>query len=884
MELMFKHLLYALMLCGFALVCDLVHAQDDQSGFISLDCGLPRDSVFSDPTTSINYISDAPFIDTGVSKSIEAQYIDTSGQVYAYVRSFPQGNRNCYRINITSGTEYLIRATFSYGNYDGLNKSPEFDLYLGPNFWNSVTLDSASDIRFEELIHTPTLNYIQVCLVNTGSGTPFISLLELRPLKNAPYGTSSSSLSLLYRRDVVSTNNQSSYSNIIDDVFDRLWDPYNDDVWTQLSTSRTIEANDYQVPTTVMSTASTPKNANASMNFSWEPLDKTSQYYVYMHFAELQQLKANQYRSFNITLNGELFYGPFVPEYLSTSTVYNPSALLPAENYSLSFLKTENSTLPPIINAIEIYTLKNFSQLETDEDDVVAIMNIKSTYGVEKNWEGDPCSPQEYIWEGLNCSSNGFDPRPRITSLNLSSSGLTGEITSYISNLVKLESLDLSNNSLTGSVPDFLSELPNLKVINLEKNKLNGSVPAELVERSRSGSLTLRVEENGNLCAAISCQGKKNNVPIPVIASVGGVLLLLLAAVAIYMGVKRGRKPNVVTTDAANNNQSDSFESKKRQFTYSEVLKITNNFQRILGKGGFGTVYHGYIDHTEVAVKMLSPSSAQGYREFQTEVKLLVRVHHRNLTSLFGYCNEGNNMALIYEYMPNGNLESHLLSDNCNAIVLSWKGRLQIATDASQGLEYLHNGCRPPIVHRDVKTTNILLAENFQAKLADIGLSRAFPTDEGTHMSTAVVGTPGYLDPEYHIKGRMNEKSDVYSFGVALLQIITSRPVISRAAPNNTHISQWVGFMLGIGDVKSIVDPRLRGDFEVNSARKVVELAMDCISATSTERPNMSEVVTRLKECLAAEVARKNESRVVGSTDSILYSVNVTTELNPSAR
>ncbi|KAK9923519.1 hypothetical protein M0R45_031933 [Rubus argutus] len=576
-------------------------------------------------------------------------------------------------------------------------------------------------------------------------------------------------------------------------------------------------------------------------------------------------------------------YGPVVPPYLSTTTVYTPSALLPAENYSFSILKTENSTLPLIINAIEIYKLKDFSLLEADENDVAAIMNIKSTYVVEKNWEGDPCAPQEFIWEGLSCSSNGFDP-PRIISLNLSSSGLTGEITSYISNLVTLQSLDLSNNNLTGSVPEFLSELQNLKVLNLEKNKLNGSVPAKLAERSRSGSLALSVGENGNLCSAISCEKKKSNVLIPLIASVGGVFILLLAAVATFMGLKRRRKPQVVTTGAGSTNLNDSFESKKRQFTYSEVLEITNNFQRILGKGGFGTVYHGYVDSTQVAVKLLSPSSAQGYKEFQTEVKLLMRVHHRNLTSLVGYCNEGTNMALIYDYMANGNLESHLLGDDSNPNILSWEGRMKIAMDAAQGLEYLHNGCRPPIVHRDVKTTNTLLAENFQAKLADFGLSRAFPTDEGTHMSTAVVGTPGYLDPGYHITGRLNEKSDVFSLGVALLQIITSRPVISRAAQASTHVSQWVSSMLGIGDVKSIVDPRLRGDFEVNSAWKAAELAMDCISEASTRRPNMSEVVMRLKECLAAELARKNESHVTGSTDAVLYSMNVTTKLNPSAR
>ncbi|XP_040369901.1 probable LRR receptor-like serine/threonine-protein kinase At1g51880 isoform X2 [Rosa chinensis] len=762
-----KHFPFAL-LSGFVLILSVL-AVDDQTGFISLDCGLPTNSSYSEPGSGIDYISDEPFIDTGVSKSIAPEYKATHQQQVAHVRSFPQWTRNCYRVNITSGTKYMIRATFVYGNYDGLNKLPKFDLHMGPSFWDSITLANAAASTIKEVIHIPSLDYIHVCLVNTGSGTPFISALELRPLKNTTYITKSGSLAVEYRLDVGSQSNQS----------------------------------------------------------------------------------------------------------------YSPAALT-GGNFTFSLFKTENSTLPPILNAMEYFRVIDFSQSETNQDDVVAITNIKSTYGVEKNWQGDPCGPQEYVWEGLNCS---LDDPPRITSLDLSSSGLTGEIASYISNLDMLQSLDLSNNSLTGSVPEFLTKLPNLKVLNLEKNKLNGSLPSMLIEKSTSGSLSLRVGENENLCAAISCKKKKNNVFIPIIAAVGGFAILFVASVVIFFSMRRKRK-QVGTAVADSNIQMDSlenFESKKRQFTYSEVLTITNNFQTILGKGGFGPVYHGYVDDTQVAVKVLSPSSVQGYQQFQAEVKLLMRVHHRNLTGLVGYCNEGTNMALLYEYMANGNLESHLLGEDSNATLLTWESRLRIAADAAQGLEYLHNGCKPPIIHRDVKTPNILLAENFQAKLADFGLSRMFSTDEGTHMSTAVAGTPGYLDPEYHITGWLNEKSDVYSFGVVLLQIITSRPVISRTAQVNSHVSQWVSSMLSNGDIKSIVDPKLRGDFEINSAWKAVELARDCMSEMSTGRPNMSEVVTRLKECLGAELARINESRVSGTTDSsIVFSMN--TGLSPSAR
>ncbi|RWV94336.1 hypothetical protein GW17_00043136 [Ensete ventricosum] len=164
-----------------------------------------------------------------------------------------------------------------------------------------------------------------------------------------------------------------------------------------------------------------------------------------------------------------------------------------------------------------------------------------------------------------------------------------------------------------------------------------------------------------------------------------------------------------------------------RKFTYIQLQKITNNFGRTLGKGGFGMVYYGQLeDGTEVAVKMLSQTSSQGMKEFLAEH--LTRVHHKNLVSMIGYCKDGDHLALVYEYMSQGTLKDHL-----------------------RGLEYLHTGCKPPLIHRDVKSANILLNERLEAKISDFGLSKAFLNDDHTHISTKVVGTLGYLDPEYVI-------------------------------------------------------------------------------------------------------------------------------------
>ncbi|PRQ51170.1 putative transferase, protein kinase RLK-Pelle-LRR-I-1 family [Rosa chinensis] len=226
-----------------------------------------------------------------------------------------------------------------------------------------------------------------------------------------------------------------------------------------------------------------------------------------------------------------------------------------------------------------------------------------------------------------------------------------------------------------------------------------------------------------------------------------------------------------------------------------------------------------------------------------------MRVHHTNLTNLVGYCNEEINIGLVYEYMANGNLQEHLSDDS--STTLGWEDRLRIAVDAAQGLEYLHYGCKPPIIHKDVKSANILLTENFQAKVSDFGLSRNFPTDLVTHITTGVAGTPGY-----YLTSRLNEKSDVYSFGIVLLEIITSRPVISGAI-ERIHISQWVASMLAQGDIYSIVDPRF--SLNANYVWKVLEIAMVCISPDPVKRPMMSQVVMELKECLATELARTKQ-------------------------
>ncbi|XP_035547835.1 putative leucine-rich repeat receptor-like serine/threonine-protein kinase At2g19230 isoform X3 [Juglans regia] len=457
------------------------------------------------------------------------------------------------------------------------------------------------------------------------------------------------------------------------------------------------------------------------------------------------------------------------------------------------------------------------------------MLEIKTQYNVTKNWQGDPCVPSDYSWEGLNCSN---DNPPRVISLNLSSSNLTGEIANSFSKLELIRSLDLRGNKLTGSVPEAL------------------------LERSRIGQLDLRVDANPDLCLYTPCKGKKKKeFVIPVLAaSLTAVLILLfiVSALAVY---RRKRGSDMVAKSKS------SIKSKNRQYSYSEVVKITNNFRTIIGKGGFGNVYLGKLkDEIQVAVKLLSPSSNQGYKEFRAEAQLLMVLHHGNLVSLVGYCDDGKKKALIYEYMAKGNLQQHLSVTNPN--VLTWNERLCIAVDAAHGLEYLHNGCKPPIIHRDLKPPNILLNEQMQAMIADFGLSRAFARENDTHVSTCPAGTFGYVDPEFATSGNFKRESDVYSFGIVLFELITGRPAIIRGPMQNNHILDWVYPLIERADIQNIVDPRLEGEFNTTSAWKVVEIAMSCALPVAIQRPGMSQVLAELKECLALVLTRGRNQRM----------------------
>ncbi|PON62497.1 Mitogen-activated protein kinase kinase kinase [Parasponia andersonii] len=854
-------------LVGFLLLISatLVRGQR-QTGFVSIDCGSILNFNYEDTDTGISYAPDGAFIETGINRNISSEYAYPKNPILPLplsdLRSFPQGDKNCYTLEpaVGAGGLNLIRASFLYGNYDGKNKSPEFDLYVDVNLWFTVKFRNASEIVTTEIVTIAIRDTINICLVNKGLGTPFISALELRPLNGSIYGTefgTNASLVLFERLDIGKTNGTGRYE---DDIYDRIWSSYISSSWDPISTSLAVNnyENGYRVPSEVIMTAARPQNGSKALDLKWNTTDSSSEFYVYMYFAEVEQLGRNQSRKFDITWNGIPLFGPFVPRYLYTNVVSNSKALV-GEEHQISIRRTEDSTHPPILNAVEIHMVRKKTELPTYAGDADAIEDIKKAYQIIKNWAGDPCGPKNFSWEGLKCSNNASSP-PQIISLNLTSSKLSGTIASSISKLSLLESFisyskylncrDLSNNNLTGPMPEFLENLKSLQLLNLKGNQLSGVVPKALVERSKDGSLILSVDSR-NLCSSGLCK-KKKKIVIPIVASLASAAVILIILI-IALKLRRKKKSGAEIAKKTGR----ALAIKKSQYNYNEVVEITNDFEKEIGKGGFGVVYHGYMkDGTQVAVKMLSPTSSQGPREFQTEAELLMRIHHRNLASFVGYCDEDDKLALIYEYMPNGNLKEYLKAQTSQ---LSWIMRLRIAIDAAQGLEYLHHGCRPAIVHRDVKTANILLGENLDAKIADFGLSKVFPSDNDTQVETTVMGTAGYLDPEYYHSQKLNEKSDVFSFGVVLLELITGQPAIIRG-DERIHIIHWVSSELEEGDITKVVDRKLQDNFALYSVSRALEVAMACTASNSEDRATMSYVLTELKKCLEIEISRDRES------------------------
>ncbi|KAG8055045.1 hypothetical protein GUJ93_ZPchr0001g31055 [Zizania palustris] len=781
------------------------------SGFLSIDCGLTNSSSYNDSATNLTYVSDRGYVEGGKAYNIMGQYMEgaTSDQEKT-LRSFPDGKRNCYTLPSISGSKYLIRTTFTYGNYDKLNSSENgsrflFGLYIGVNFWTAVNLTNwiPSDTVWKEVITVAPDKFISVCLINIGHGTPFVSALVLRPFDNLMYPFVNTSVSINYFSRLRFGSVDDFITRYPVDNYDRFWESWSffnsSYPWLNMSTTREVSTvpgdQSFQVPSEILQKAST-----INSNFSWLNVTVrdddhlrgfgTPELLPIFHFAEFDSNDSTN-RVFDIYSENELLFPNFTASPFRVTSMHQNGRFLRNVNTTFTLRKLPTSPLPPLINAFEVYSLVRMDNRTTASNDVDYMTEVKKYYGLVRNWNGDPCSPIEYSWEGLTCDYAATNPNPKITKVNLSFSGLRGVLDISFMKMASLENLDLSHNNLTGAIPDYQSK-----------------------------SLTVLLEGNP-ICSTVKDRKSEEQ------------------------------------EDYAMYEEETPLHIDIRRFTYAELKLITNNFQTIIGKGGFGTVYHGILENNdEVAIKVLMETSIDESKDFLPEVQTLSKVHHKNLVALIGYCQNKKCLALVYDFMPRGNLQQILREGYDYS--LNWEERIHIALDAAQGLEYLHESCNPTIVHRDVKTPNILLDKNLVAKISDFGLSRAFNATD-THISTVAAGTLGYLDPEYHATFQLTIKTDVYSFGIVLLEIVTGQPPVFMDT-QTVHLPNWVRQKIAKGSIHDVVDKKLLDQYDATNLQTVIDLAMNCVENASIDRPSMTEVVSVLKVCLPALSSEKQSA------------------------
>lgn len=385
----------------------------------------------------------------------------------------------------------------------------------------------------------------------------------------------------------------------------------------------------------------------------------------------------------------------------------------------------------------------------------------------------------------------------------------------------------------------------------------------------------------------VEVSSKSSNKSILIGAVVGVVVLLLLLTIAGIYALRQKKRAERAT---GQNNPFAKWDTSKssidapqlmgaKAFTFEELKKCTDNFSEAndVGGGGYGKVYRGILPNGQlIAIKRAQQGSLQGGLEFKTEIELLSRVHHKNVVRLLGFCFDRNEQMLVYEYISNGSLKDSLSGKS--GIRLDWTRRLKIALGSGKGLAYLHELADPPIIHRDIKSNNILLDENLTAKVADFGLSKLVGDPEKTHVTTQVKGTMGYLDPEYYMTNQLTEKSDVYGFGVVLLELLTGRSPIERGKYVVREVKTKMNKSRSLYDLQELLDTTIiASSGNLKGFEKYVDLALRCVEEEGVNRPSMGEVVKEIENIMqlaglnpnsdSATSSRTYEDAIKGSGD-----------------
>ncbi|XP_054824386.1 LRR receptor-like serine/threonine-protein kinase FEI 1 [Prosopis cineraria] len=443
---------------------------------------------------------------------------------------------------------------------------------------------------------------------------------------------------------------------------------------------------------------------------------------------------------------------------------------------------------------------------------------------------------------------------------------LSGAIPSELGDLSQLRSLDISSNSFSGNIPPSLGKLYNLKNFNVSTNFLVGPIPSDGVLANFSGDSFVG---NRGLCGAqinVMCKdgsptnqsstidqnqnGKKKysgRLLISASATVGALLLVALMCFwGCFLYKKFGKNDQKsLAMDVGGGVFIVMFHGDLPYSSKDIIKKLeTLNEEHIIGCGGFGTVYKLAMDDgNQFALKRIVKLNDGFDRFFERELEILGSIKHRYLVNLRGYCNSPTSKLLIYDYLPGGSLDEALHEKSEQ---LDWDSRLNIIMGAAKGLAYLHHDCSPRVIHRDIKSSNILLDGNLDARVSDFGLAKLLE-DEESHITTIVAGTFGYLAPEYMQSGRATEKTDVYSFGVLVLEVLSGkRPTDASFIEKGLNIVGWLNFLITENRQREIVDPSCEG-VQVESLNALLFVAIQCVSSSPEDRPTMHRVVQVLE-------------------------------------
>ncbi|KAF0903561.1 hypothetical protein E2562_027986 [Oryza meyeriana var. granulata] len=461
-----------------------------------------------------------------------------------------------------------------------------------------------------------------------------------------------------------------------------------------------------------------------------------------------------------------------------------------------------------------------------------------------------------------------------LQTLDLYLNKFTGEIPNELGNLSKLSNLRLNNNSLSGPIPMTLTTIQNLEVLDLSHNNLSGIIPTSgsfsrftpisFTDNPFTFKNSSDSPSNNSATTAPSARSSASNIGAIAGGAAAGAAMLFAAPIVVFAWWWR-RKPHDQFFDLLDEETPEIHLGQLRRFTLRELQVATDNFSpnNLLGRGGFGKVYKGrLLDGSLIAIKRLNEDRiGTGERQFLMEVEIISMAVHQNLLRLQGYCMTPTERLLVYPYMENKSLETRLRECSDSQPPLDWPTRRKIALGSARGLSYLHEGCYPKIIHRDVKAANILLDEKLEAVVGDFGLARIMDY-KVSHVVTGVMGTLGHIPMEYLTAGRTSDKTDVFGYGIMLFELISGRrgfDLVGLANEENARVHDWVKKLLEEDRLEVLIDPNLKEIYDggeqgvPEEVRLLVQIALLCTQESAPNRPRMSTVVTMLEDDGIAE-------------------------------